>query len=266
MARITGSLGAGKEGRLHLTPSTVFAGVDRRPIQYKVVDGWVDITLPSNPPGTCWLVGWRNQFDSSPVDYTEKWIVPWIDEIDLDELRGQSSHGRRKSRRAENLDRAVWKVEAEEAQERIKSLEAENARLAQRAEYAENKAASSAGQVASLNAEVRSMQRKAVGASVIKTEEKIVERKIAPQEMRQALSHARSEIMALQKENAKLQDQARAGVTASTQLSNLQADVDRLTMEKQHLLNRIEELKQPERSASSLRRELIANLDRLIDG
>ena len=84
--------------------------------------------------------------------------------------------------------------------------------------------------------------------------------------MRQALSHARSEIMALQKENAKLQDQARAGVTASTQLSNLQADVYRLTMEKQHLLNRIEELKQPERSASSLRRELIANLDRLIDG
>ena len=42
MTRVIGSLGAGADGRLHLAPSVVFAGVDRRPIHYKVVDGVVE--------------------------------------------------------------------------------------------------------------------------------------------------------------------------------------------------------------------------------
>ena len=63
-----------------------------------------------------------------------------------------------------------------------------------------------------------------------------------------------------------LQEQVKAGIEATTHFSNLQAEVDRLKIERQDLLNRIEELKQPRRNTSSLRKEMIANLDKLIDG
>lgn len=269
MTRIVGTL-VGPEGlvngRLFTKPSRQYLGAPARGFSFKIIDGIVDIQLPANPPGTCWLVGWRDKFQSDAIEYTERWIVPWVEECDIDEIRSQSAFGRSKVSRAENLDKTLWKVEAQKAKEEALRLENENARLLQKLTAAENRAASSAGKVASLDAELRHMQRKSVEATLPKVQEKVVEKQVLPGEMRQMLSDVRRQMVELQDENRRLKEQAEAGVSASTHLSNLQAEVDRLRIEKQHLLNRIEELKQPRRSTSSLRREMIANLDRLIEG
>lgn len=266
MTRVVGSLGAGKEGRLHLMPSAVFAGVERRPIQYKVVDGVVDIELVANPPGTCWLVGWRNQFDAVPVNYTEKWVVPWQDEVDLDELRSPTS-GRRSGRsRAEALDLTVWKSEAQEAQRKVTELERRNRELLGKLSRAEGAVANASGKLASLRSEVSGLQRKLANAEVPEVRTEVVEKQVMPDDIQATLRQAKREIAILANENEQLKDQVKESIGLSTHFSNLHAEIDRLKIEKQNLLTRIDELKQPRRSTSSLRQEMIANLDRLIDG
>lgn len=268
MTRITGTLINAEglvNGRLFAKPSRQYLGAPSRGFSFKIVDGIVDISLPPNPPGTCWLVGWRDKFQGDAVEYSERWIVPWAEEVDIDEIRHQATPARSRSERTENLDKTLLKVEAQKAKEETARVENENAKLLQRLTAAESRAASAMGKIASLDAEVRGLQRKAANTTP-QVEEKIVERRVVAEDARQILSNARREVILLQEENQKLKEQAEAGVSASTHLANLQAEVDRLRIEKQHLLARIEELKQPQRSASSLRRELIANLDRLIDG
>jgi len=96
-------------------------------------------------------------------------------------------------------------------------------------------------------------------------EERIVEKRVLPDEARAAIAAARNELTILQRENEELKKQAENGIAFSTHFSNMQHEIDRLRDENRRLLSRIEELKQPQRSASSLRREMIANLDKLIE-
>jgi hypothetical protein len=269
MTRITGLLTNADgpiNGRLYCKPSRQFLGAPAKGFSFLIANGVIDIKLPSNPPGTCWMAGWCDKFQTKAVEYTERWIVPWTQEVDIDELRSGALSGGTRARRTETLDNTLWKVEAQQAKEEKSELEKENARLLQRLTAAESRAMASAGKVASLDAELRRMQRKSVEAELPEVQEKIIEKQVLPDDMRQMLSDVRRQIIVLQDENKQLKEQAEAGISASTHLSNLQAEVDRLRIEKQHLLNRIEELKQPRRSTSSLRREMIANLDKLIEG
>lgn len=268
MTRVVGSLGSAKTGRLHLVPSVVFAGVERRPIIHKIVDGQVDIELAPNPAGTCWLVGWRNQFDSAPVDYTEKWIIPWQDEVSLDDVRGAGNVRRSSRSRTESLDATVWKAEAQEAQRKVLELEQRNSELLSKLVKAEGNAANASGNLASLQSEVVRLQQRinAAAAPTVQTETQVVEKKILPADARRMMADAREEIVVLERENAELKQQLEDRISLSTHFANLNTEIDRLNNEKLQLLARIDELKQPRRHTSSLRREMIANLDRLIDG
>ena len=228
----------------------------------------VDIELAPNPPGTCWLVGWRNPFDASPVDYTEKWVVPFQDEVDLDDVRNAAGQRRKPRSRSEALDATVWRGEAQEAQNKVIELEERNSELMSKLVKAEGNAASAAGNLASLKSEVVRLQQRinAAAAPIVQTETQVVEKKILPADARQMMADARGEIVSLQKENEELKQQLEDRISLSTHFANLNTEIDRLNNEKLQLLARIDELKQPRRHTSSLRREMIANLDRLLDG
>ena len=79
----------------------------------------------------------------------------------------------------------------------------------------------------------------------------IVEKEVLSDAAKAALQVARKQIAVIQAENEVLQEQVQAGIEATTHFSNLEAEVDRLKIEEQDLLNRIEELKQPRRNTSS---------------
>lgn len=268
MTRIIGSLGADKTGYLHFKPSAIFAGVSREPIRSKVVGGAVDVMLPANPAGTCWLVGWREQFDGKPIEFTEKWIVPWVEEVDVDEIRAGTGYRRSPRGRSAALDNTISRNEVEEAQRKVFELEEQNAKLLGKLVKAEGNAAHAAGNLASYKSEVGRLQQRLSAAAepIVQTKTQVVEKRVLPADARQMMADARAEIVALQKENEELKQQLEDRISLSTHFSNLNSEIDRLNNEKLQLLARIDELKQPRRHASSLRKEMIANLDRLLDG
>lgn len=268
MTRIIGSLGADKTGYLHFKPSAIFAGVSREPIRSKVVGGAVDVRLPANPAGTCWLVGWREQFDGKPIEFTEKWIVPWEDEVQLDEIRAGAGYRRSPRSRSAVLDNTISRKEVEEAQRKVFELEEQNAKLLSKLVKAEGNAAHAVGNLASYKSEVGRLRQRlnAAAEPIVQTKTQVVEKKVLPADARQMMADARAEIVALQKENEELKQQLEDRISLSTHFANLNSEIDRLNNEKLQLLARIDELKQPRRHASSLRKEMIANLDRLLDG
>ena len=120
--------------------------------------------------------------------------------------------------------------------------------------------------MAAAQSECAVLQRKLAEAQKPEVRTEIVEKEVLSDAAKAALQVARKQIAVIQAENEVLQEQVQAGIEATTHFSNLEAEVDRLKIERQDLLNRIEELKQPRRNTSSLRKEMIANLDKLIDG
>lgn len=266
MTRVVGKL-YGPEGplngRLYLKPSTPFIGASKE-MSFKIANGEVDIEVPFNTGTTVFFAGWKDQFDVAPLNYSERWMIPNAEEVSLDQVRG----GKRTSRegRAAGVDQAMWRAEAQKAQERVHELETEKAHLLLKLTHAESRSAASAGKVASLQSELSGLQRKLVHAEVPAVRTEVVEKEVLPADAQLVMRQARKEIALLANENEQLKKQAEESIGLSTHFSNLHAEIDRLKIEKQDLLNRIEELKQPRRSTSSLRQEMIANLDRLIDG
>ena len=96
--------------------------------------------------------------------------------------------------------------------------------------------------------------------------EKIVERKVAigHEELRETLAAETERRVLLEQENSSLQKQLTERLSLANHFGALHAEIDRLNLEKQQLLARIEGLKTPRRSASSYRAEAIAELDQLI--
>jgi hypothetical protein len=268
MTRIIGSLGSDKTGYFIFKPSAVFAGASREPVRSRVVDGVVDVVLPANPAGTCWLVAWREQFDGKPPEFTEKWIVPWEEEVNLDEIRAGASYRRSPRGRSAALDNTISKNEVHEAQRKVFELEEQNAKLLSKLVKAEGNAAHAVGNLASYKSEVGRLQQRlnAAAEPIVQTTTQVVEKKILPADARQMMADARAEIVFLQQENEELKQQLEDRISLSTHFTNLNSEIDRLNSEKLQLLVRIDELKQPRRHASSLRKEMIANLDRLLDG
>lgn len=270
MTRIVGDLWGSNgplNGRLYVKPSAMFIGAPKQ-INFWVENGKVDIELPPAPSSFAWLVGWKEKFEVGEVVYSERWVVPKAEEVALDDIRGFRKERNGAQGKTRAVDVAVWKAEAEEAKAEAAKLKQENAGLFNRVNAAEAKASANAGTVASLVADNSKLRKKLAEASLpqVQVEEKIVEKQVMPQEAKAALAMVRSELVILQKENEELKKQAEQSVSFSTHFSNMQHEIDRLRNENQHLLSRIEELKQPRRSVSSLRQEMIANLDKLIEG
>lgn len=271
MTRIIGEL-YGPEGplngRLFLKPSAPFIGAPKDGISFKIENGIVDIELPANAVNTVWLADWKDKFDLSPVAYIEQWRVPPQAVATIEEVRfGASGMVRnRAGAKTDALDATIWKQQAQEAEASAKALELENVRLVSKLGQAESLAAAANGKVAALNAQIGILQRKLAEASDLQVvkEERIVERRLLPEEAKQVITEEREQRVRLQQKIDAMQMEMEEKNALAFHFASLKDEIDRLTRDNYRLRAQVEELKQPVRTSTSLRREAIANLDRLV--
>lgn len=276
MTRIVGFLEGANgplNGRLYVKPGGAFIGAPEKDMSFKVVDGEVDIELPPCPPGMPYYVDWKNTGDISRLRYVERWRVPAAPEVTIEEVRGlvKSGPGRAQavSRKGDLLEAKMLKSEINELTEALQRLEQENAKLLKEVTNAESKAAAAQAKSASMVSELTTAKRDAIDARLAQQEvviEKVIEKAMTPVEFQETISEYRQQLELLAQENEALKKEAADAFSLTTHYASLHSQIDRLTMEKQQLLSRIDELKRPKRSTTSLRNEAIANLDRLISG
>lgn len=276
MTRIVGFLEGANgplNGRLYVKPGGAFIGAPDKDLSFKVDDGEVDIELPPCPPGMPYYVDWKNTGDISRLRYVERWRVPAAPEVTIEEVRGLVKSGGHRaqaaSRKGELLEAKMLKSEINELNEAVQRLEQENAKLLREVTDAESKAAAAQAKSASMVSELTSAKRDAIDARLAQQEvviEKVIEKAMTPVEFQEKISEYRQQLELLAQENEALKKEAADAFSLTTHYASLHSQIDRLTMEKQQLLSRIDELKRPKRSTTSLRNEAIANLDRLISG
>lgn len=276
MTRIVGFLEGANgplNGRLYVKPGGAFIGAPEKDLSFKVSDGEVDIELPPCPPGMPYYVDWKNTGDISRLRYVERWRVPAAPEVTIEEVRGlvKSGPGRAQaaSRKGDVLEAKMLKSEINELTEALQRLEQENAKLLKEVTNAESKAAAAQAKSASMVSELTTAKRDAIDARLAQQEvviEKVIEKEMTPVEFQEKISEYRQQLELVIQENEALKKEAADAFSLTTHYASLHSQIDRLTMEKQQLLSRIDELKRPKRSTTSLRNEAIANLDRLISG
>lgn len=276
MTRIVGELFSADgplDGHLYVKAGGSFIGAPSKELSFRVKQGIVDIELPPCPAGMPYFVDWKNLGDLTKLQYIERWRVPAIDEVTIDEVRGLSRSGTIRKRRPEGktdiLEATMLRSEVNQLNEAVSALEHENSRLLKALTEAENKASSAQARVASLMAEAQKVARISYEASqkpIEKIVEKVIERTITPDEYVEAIAAYKEQIAILDQEKEALKQELDATFSLKTHFAGLHSEIDRLKNEKQRLLARIEELKQPQRTASSFRNEAIANLDRLTGG
>lgn len=273
MTRIVGVLQGPSgplNGRLYVKPSAAFIGAPADGTSFKIENGSLDIELPANVGGTVWLVDWKDQFDWSPVTYIEQWRVPFGDTVALEEVRGYGVGLKRRdgAAKADALDLVMWKQQAQEAEGKLAALEHERARLLLKVSSAEGKAAAAAGKTASLNAQIGRLQQELVKRQTptVRNVETVIEKQVMPEEARQALALEKQKSVLLEQQVDALQEELNERLSLVTHFSSLHGEIDRLKAENQELRLRIEELRQPARNTTALRREAIENLNRLIEG
>lgn len=276
MTRIVGFLEGANgplNGRLYVKPGGAFIGAPEKDLSFKVSDGEVDIELPPCPPGMPYYVDWKNTGDISRLRYVERWRVPAAPEVTIEEVRGlvKSGPGRAQaaSRKGDVLEAKMLKSEINELTEALQRLEQENAKLLKEVTNAESKAAAAQAKSASMVSELTTAKRDAIDARLAQQEvviEKVIEKEMTPVEFQEKISEYRQQLELVVQENEALKKEAADAFSLTTHYASLHSQIDRLTMEKQQLLSRIDELKRPKRSTTSLRNEAIANLDRLISG
>jgi len=274
MTRIIGKLDGPDgplNGRLFVKAGGAFIGAPADDLAFKIEDGIVDIELPPCPAGLPYAVDWRAIGDTRRLSYVERWRVVPVEEMGLDEARGLiRTDGRRVTRASKGdlIEATMLRNEAEELKRRVVQLEEENGSLLRQLSQSEGGAAAAQAQAASLSAELGKARQQLASASkpqVIETE-RIVERVQTDGERAEEISGYLQKIALLEEENQRLAEGFNETLSLSTHFANLHAQIDRLSSEKQQLLRRIEELKAPMRTTSSLRNEAIANLDKLTNG
>lgn len=276
MTRIIGFLEGADgplNGRLYVKAGGDFIGAPSKDLSFKVSNGEVDVELPPCPPGLPYFVDWKNTGDISRLRYVERWRVPAAAEVTIEEVRGlvKSGSNRAKgaSRKGELLEAKMLRSEIAELSDSLQRLEETNAKLLKEVSEAESKAAAAQAKSASMVSELTSAKREAIDARLSRQEvviEKVVEKEMTPVEFQEKISEYRQQLEIMAEENEALRKEASDAFSLTTHYASLHSQIDRLTMEKQQLLNRIDELKRPKRSTTSLRNEAIANLDRLISG
>lgn len=274
MTRIVGFLEGANgplNGRLFVKAGGAFIGAPEKDVSFKVIDGNVDIDLPPCPPGLPYFVDWKDTGDISRLRYVERWRVAAVEEMSLDEVRGfVRADGRRVARagKGDLIEATMLRNEAEELKRRVAELEGENSALLRQLSQSEGGAAAAQAQAASLSAELGKVKQQLAAApkpQVIETE-RVVERIVSDGEKAEEIAGYVQKIALLEEENQRLAEGFNETISLSTHFANLHAQIDRLSNEKQQLLLRIEELKAPMRTTSSLRSEAIANLDKLTNG
>lgn len=274
MTRIVGRLDGPEgplEGRLFIKAGGAFIGAPAGDLVFKIVDGLVDIELPPCPAGVPYAVDWRAIGDMRRLSYVERWRVAPVEEMNLDEVRGLvRGDGRRVGgvRKGDLIEATMLRNEAEELKRTVAELEGQNATFLRQLSQAEGNAAAAQAQVASLSAELSKVRQQLATASKpqVIEKERIVERIKSDGERAGEIAAYVQKIALLEEENKQLSASMAETISLSTHFTNLHAQIDRLSNEKQQLLLRIEELKAPMRTTSSLRSEAIANLDKLLNG
>lgn len=276
MTRIVGFLEGASgplNGRLYVKAGGAFIGAPAKDLSFKVEDGIVDVELPPCPPGMPYFVDWKDTGDISRLKYVERWRVPAAPEVSIEEVRGlvKSRPGRAQaaSNKGELLEAKMLKNEINELTASLQRLEQENAKLLREVTDAESKAAAAQAKSASMVSELTSAKRDAIDARLSQQEvviEKVVEKTVTPADIQETISDYRQRLELMARENEALKKEVEDAFSLTTHYASLHSQIDRLTMEKHQLLSRIDELKRPKRSTTSLRNEAIANLDRLISG
>jgi chromosome segregation ATPase len=274
MTRIVGRLDGPEgplNGRLFVKAGGAFIGAPAGDLVFKIADGIVDIELPPCPAGLPYAVDWRAIGDTRRLSYVERWRVAPVEEMSLDEARGLiRADGRRVARASKGdlIEATMLRNEAEELKRRVAELEGENSSLLRQLSQSEGGAAAAQAQAASLSAELGKVKQQLATApkpQIIETE-RVVERIVSDGEKAEEIAGYVQKIALLEEENQRLAEGFNETISLSTHFANLHAQIDRLSNEKQQLLLRIEELKAPMRTTSSLRSEAIANLDKLTNG
>jgi len=276
MTRIVGFLEGASgplDGRLYVKAGGAFIGAPAKDLSFKVEDGIVDVELPPCPPGMPYFVDWKDTGDISRLKYVERWRVPAAPEVSIEEVRGlvksRPGRGQAASNKGELLEAKMLKNEINELSASLQRLEQENAKLLREVTDAESKAAAAQAKSASMVSELTSAKRDAIDARLSQQEvviEKVVEKTVTPADIQETISDYRQRLELMARENEALKKEVEDAFSLTTHYASLHSQIDRLTMEKHQLLSRIDELKRPKRSTTSLRNEAIANLDRLISG
>lgn len=90
MTRVYGQLfNDGRAGNLVIKPSKPFFGVARHEQIYPVTDGLIDLQLTPTPPGHFYLVGFKQSGDVRRTDFTLKWRIPDVSEVDISSKKSE---------------------------------------------------------------------------------------------------------------------------------------------------------------------------------
>ena len=272
MTRIRGSLEGLQgplNGRLYVRAAQAFIGAPEGDMAFRINNGEVDIELPPTPRYAPYFVDWRDVGDSRKLSFPERWLVPNVEEVNLDELRGYKKQVQRQrgSDKGNAVENAVLKAENETLLQRLTTLEEDYQKSLRRISSIEAQHVAALGNAASLEASLLKERSVARRQPVIIEKEKIVEHKVAisAEEWQEKLAEETQRRVLIEQELDAMKAQFSDHLSLANHFGALHGEIDRLRLEKQQLLARIEELKQPKRSASSYRAEAIAELDKLME-
>lgn len=126
MTRVFGQLFEdGRNGLLVIKPSQPFFGCDRHDSSYPVVDGYIDIELQPTPAGICYLVGFKKKGDYRRTDFTLKWRVQNVPEVDISPAKKDTSTPKQQSERSELVQVKRLASELSASMEQVATLEAQ---------------------------------------------------------------------------------------------------------------------------------------------
>lgn len=126
MTRVFGQLFPdGRDGVLVVKPTKPFFGCDRHDAAYPVVDGCIDIELQPTPAGIFYLVGFKNKGDYRRTDFTLKWRVQNVPEVDISPRKSEATTAPVQSDRSELVQVKRLASELSASMQQVASLEAQ---------------------------------------------------------------------------------------------------------------------------------------------
>ena len=99
MTKVIGTLFEdGRDGSLIVKPSQPFFGCSKHEKLFTVTGGYINIELAPTPPGIQYLVGFKEKGDFTRTEFTLRWRVPAVEEIDIS--------SKKESKQTENTSRS----------------------------------------------------------------------------------------------------------------------------------------------------------------
>jgi len=270
MTRIIGKLEGVNgllNGRLYVRTNSPFIGGPDKEIAFRVKEGEVDIDLPPTPGSIVYEVDWRNTGDTRKLSFPERWKVPAIDEISLDELRVYKRNpiARGDGAKGNLVEIEILKSEGEQLRIALSGVEEERQALMRRLSSMEAQTAALTGQLASLKGQLQSAKRPMPPLPPItEVVERLVE--VSNEEWQIRLAAEKEQRILAEQEALSFKEQFEDRLSLALHFGSLHNEIDRLKLENQQLLSRVDGLKNPVRSSSVFRTEAIAELDRLAGG